>query len=91
MTPAPTTMPDRWRLDALADATWRHWDGETVVHHRLSNDTHRLAEPAGWILERLAAGECLTIDALAAKGAYAREALAAAVHALASLDLVRQC
>jgi hypothetical protein len=84
-------MTDRWRLDPLADAAWRHWDGETVVHHRLSNDTHRLAEPAGWILDRLAAGECRTIDALAAEGAFTAGALDAALTALASLDLVRRC
>lgn len=84
-------MPDRWKLDPVADATWRYWAGETVVHHRLSNDTHRLAEPAGWILERLAAGGCQTIDALAAEGAFAAQALTDAVHALASLNLVRQC
>jgi hypothetical protein len=42
-----------WRIADHASLAWRHWDGEYVFHHALSNDTHRLAEAAGVVLLHL--------------------------------------
>src|SRR5512135_685164 len=50
-------MTTRWRLAVGADPGIRRWHDEYVVHHALSNDTHRLSASAGLILlELLAAG-----------------------------------
>jgi hypothetical protein len=42
-----------WRIPDHAGLAWRHWDGEYVFHHALSNDTHRLSDAAGVILLHL--------------------------------------
>ncbi len=44
----------QWRIPEHANLVWRHWDGEYVFHHALSNDTHRLSEIAGQIVMFLA-------------------------------------
>jgi hypothetical protein len=84
-------MTDRWSLAPLADFSCRHWEGQTVVHHRLSNDTHRLAEPAGWILGRLRASDTLTVDELAAESLCDAADLMPALQALADLGLIQPC
>jgi hypothetical protein len=84
-------MTDRWFLAPLADLSCRHWAGETVVHHRQSNDTHRLAEPAGWILGRLDAADTLAVDELAADSPYDADDLTPALQALADLGLIQRC
>ena len=43
-----------WRILDHAGPIWRYWDGEYVVHHAVSNDTHRLSGAAGQVLEQLA-------------------------------------
>lgn len=45
--------PRVWRIADQAGLIWRHWDGEYVFHHALSNDTHRLSEDAGMVLLQL--------------------------------------
>lgn len=84
-------MCERWTLDTLAEPSFRQWDGETVVHHQLSNDTHRLAEPAGWILGRLDAADALAVDELAADSPYDAADLSPALHALGALGLIQRC
>lgn len=84
-------MSERWTLNAQADLSCRHWDGETVVHHRLSNDTHRLAEPAGWVLDRLAAAVALDANEIAADSPYAAADLTPALDALTRLGLIARC
>lgn len=48
------SAPRRFRIADHADLAWRYWDGEYVVHHALSNDTHRLSYAAGRVLMQLA-------------------------------------
>lgn len=84
-------MSDRWTLNPEADAAFRHWDGETVTHHRLSNDTHRLADPAGWCLARVSAGTPLSFDQIASSSPYDATDLSAALDALCQVDLLRRC
>lgn len=43
-------MERLWRIADKSDLAWRHWDGEYVFHHALSNDTHRLSDLAGEVL-----------------------------------------
>jgi len=81
----------RWALDPWADAAWRHWGGETVAHHRLGNDTHRLAEPAGWILDRLAGNAALTTDEIAFGSPYDAADLEPALHALGQIGFLVRC
>ncbi len=46
--------PHHWQVPAHAGLVWRHWDGEYVFHHALSNDTHRLADTPGQLLAHIA-------------------------------------
>lgn len=84
-------MSDRWVLGEPQDVAWRHWDGEAVAHHHLSNDTHRLAEPAGWILDSLEVRGALTLEELDSAGPYVACDLAPALETLASLGFVSRC
>lgn len=43
----------RWRLTPGHDLRLRFWGEACVVHHRASNETHRLTAGAGQLLERL--------------------------------------
>jgi hypothetical protein len=83
-------MSERWTLNAVAEPSFRHWDGETVAHHLLSNDTHRMAEPAGWILQQLGSGPLATAD-IAADSHYDSADLEPALRALADLGLIQPC
>ena len=84
-------MSDRWILNAQADLASRRWGEETVAHHFLSNDTHRLAEPAGWILDRLGAGGTLAAEDIAAGSGFDAAELAPALDALSRLGLIVRC
>lgn len=81
----------RWRLPEDCPIEWRRWDDEYVVHHPLSNDTHRLSETAGRLLEALQRSGCLDLDAIAGRCGVDREEAAALLDALAELDLVTRC
>lgn len=78
----------RWRIVDSACPAWRHWDGEYVVHHALSNDTHRLSEAAGHVLELLAQSGGLVESSLAERSGVPTESLAEVLSVLAQLDLV---
>ena len=85
-------MKQQWRMDSMAELAWRHWDGEYVVHHALSNDTHRLSEFAGDVLLQLAAcpapiGSAALAEALDAED----EEVAATLLALAEVGFVQAC
>jgi hypothetical protein len=84
-------MSNRWTLNASAVPAFRSWEGESVVHHYLGNDTHRLAEPAGWILDRLTSVSPTATDELAANSPYDVADLAPALQALGALGLILQC
>ena len=87
----PAQRMIRWSLPPKAELAWRGWKGELVVHHALSNDTHRFAEPAGSILRQLGQYGPQDQFALAtmcgADEADCDEVLAA----LASMNLVVRC
>ena len=81
----------RWRLSAGADLAWRHWGGEYVVHHALSNDTHRVTELAGRLLTAMLRSGALDLRSLAGEcGADSGQA-AETLAALVQLDLVARC
>ena len=45
--------PPRWRVAADASFRWRQWDGEYVLYHDNSGDTHRLHAVGARVLELL--------------------------------------
>ncbi len=61
------------------------------MHHLLSNDTHRLAEPAGWILGRFSASDALTVDQFAAGSPYDTADLTPVLQALGELGYIQRC
>lgn len=76
----------------MAELAWRHWDGEYVVHHALSNDTHRLSDFAGHVLLRLAACSApISCEALAEALDADDEDVAATLQALAEVGFVQAC
>ena len=80
-----------WCLSSSADVAWRHWGGEYVVHHALSNDTYRVTEFAGGLLVALLRSGALDPNSLARECGADREEVAEALDALAHLDLVAPC
>lgn len=89
---APLLRADT-RVAAARDAqvAWRTWGDETVVHHALSNDSYRLAEPAGALLQTLAGGEATTPARLAAAQGLDPEAVESTLRTLIDLNLVVRC
>lgn len=81
----------RWSLGAAASPAWKCWDGEYVVHHLLANDTHRLSEPAGQILECLTGADGRSSQDIARACSMAEEEALVALAALAEVGLVEQC
>lgn len=87
-------MPDAdTRVAAASDAqaAWRTWGDETVVHHALSNDTYRLAEPVGALLQTLADGKATTPASLAAATGVDPESIESTLRSLIDLNLVVRC
>lgn len=80
--------PRFWRIAEQADLTWRHWDGEYVFHHALSNDTHRLSEAAGVVLLHLIEQGELEQSALAECCGLDLEDVEVVLSALENIDLV---
>ncbi len=75
-------------MPAHADLVWRCWGDECVVHHRLSNDTHRLSIMAAEILIALAQQGELSEQELAKRHDLASEDVRTILQQLAQLDLV---
>lgn len=80
--------PRFWRIADQAGLAWRHWDGEYVFHHALSNDTHRLSQSAGVVLLRLLEGGEMEQAALAEACELDSEYLDAILSALVKIDFV---
>jgi hypothetical protein len=80
-----------WRLAAGADPALHTWQGEYVVHHALSNDTHRLSEPAGRILLELRAAGTQGAREPGRSFALSDDEAHATLTALAELGFVTQC
>jgi PqqD family protein of HPr-rel-A system len=81
----------RWSLDPHVELACRRWDAEVVVHHALSNDTHRLAEPAGAILQWLDQSGSQDEAAIALACDADPSDVADVLAALAELNLVSPC
>lgn len=69
-------MQPRWQLTDGHDLRLRFWGEACVVHHRASNQTHRLSAGAGQLL-----------DLLLQNGAQTADQLAAAFEDLAAVDV----
>ena len=81
----------RWRIVSSAAPQWRLWNGEYVVHHALSNDTHRLSATAGRILQDLAAAGSLSTDALSRSLSLDDGEVCGTLAVLAELGFAAQC
>jgi hypothetical protein len=75
-----------WRLVDYAEPIWRSWDGEYVIHHALSNDTHRLSDAAGQVLAQMVQAGELTASSLAERCGLSESELATILSVLAQLD-----
>jgi PqqD family protein of HPr-rel-A system len=51
-----TSATVKWWVPRDQDLRWRRWDGQHIVYHRQSGDTHLLNELAARILRRLEEG-----------------------------------
>jgi hypothetical protein len=80
-----------WALSYGARLECRYWGDECLVHHALSNDTHRIAAWVGPLLIELSELEPSTSIVLAQKLDLDPGEVAAALEALAALDLVVRC
>jgi PqqD family protein of HPr-rel-A system len=81
----------RWCVATHADFAVRQWGDEYVVHHALSNDTHRLNRLAGLLLTTLRQAGAVDEDSLASACGADRETVADTLAALADLELVVWC
>ena len=84
----PDDLPESWCLTPGAEFAVRCWGDECLVHHRLSNDTHRLSRWAAELLQTLGAGPA-SIGELAHRHDRDPAELEAALQTLAGLDLVQ--
>jgi hypothetical protein len=80
-----------WSIPPGADLRWYRWDDEYVIHHGLSNDTHRLSADAGRVIEALQLHGPQEAFALAERCELDTEALKPVLAALTDLDLVARC
>lgn len=83
-------MTTSWRIAPGVDPALRAWGDEYVVHHALSNDTHRLSARAGQLLLKLA---CSADAGVCDDGALTLvdEETLAVLEALSELGFVTQC
>jgi hypothetical protein len=88
---AADTSGQRWHVPQAFDLAWRCWGGEFVVHHGLSNDTHRISELAGRILTLLQREGPLGLDEVACRCHVDPDQIGSALDALARLDLIAKC
>lgn len=81
----------RWCLTDASTLTWRSWDGEIVIHHALSNDTHRLSEPAGRVLSTLAEQGAQNVGGLASTSGLDQAQVEDVLTVLDRLSLTHRC
>jgi hypothetical protein len=81
----------RWNMTYGADLSCRFWGDECLVHHALSNDSHRLAAWAGRLLMALTDMEAASTEVLADYLGQDADEVETALAALAKLDLVSRC
>jgi hypothetical protein len=85
---APTA---RWALTYGADLSIRVWGDDCLVHHALSNDTHRLAAWLAPALRRMAEQPPALVEELAALMDADPETAADALLQLEQLLLIQRC
>lgn len=88
-TDAPTAS--RWVLTHGADLSLRVWGDDCLVHHALSNDTHRLAAWLVPALQRLGQQPPASLDELAGLMEADVDSAADALQQLERLLLVERC
>lgn len=88
---APAAATGLWTVSAGADLAVRQWGDECLVHHALSNDTHRLSAWAAEVLFELADAGPASPAVLAEHLAMAETDIDLALTTLARLDLVCPC
>ncbi|HEY8875970.1 MAG TPA: hypothetical protein VIN03_00315 [Roseateles sp.] len=91
MTTTDSVPTPRWALTYGADLSIRVWGDDCLVHHALSNDTHRLAAWLVPALRRLAEQPPAPIEELAALMDAAPETATDALLQLEQLLLVQRC
>lgn len=91
MTTTDPVQTPRWALTYGADLSIRVWGDDCLVHHALSNDTHRLAAWLAPALKRLGEEPPALLDELAALMDADEATAADALQQLEQLLLVRQC
>ena len=77
-----------WALVAGADPTIHCWEDECLVHHALSNDTHRVAAWAAELLMALDDSAPISSAALADRFGLEDGVVREALESLARLELV---
>jgi PqqD family protein of HPr-rel-A system len=82
------STPVLWALVEGADPAIHCWDDECLVHHALSNDTHRITAWAAELLEALDAAAPISSGALANRFGLDGHVVQAALESLARLELV---
>lgn len=80
-----------WRLTPGANLRWHCWGDECMVHHALSNDSHRLSGWATELLIELSGREQAGREELASACGLDPADVDEAMSALVALDLVSAC
>jgi hypothetical protein len=80
-----------FRLSPLASLSIRRWGDECVVHHVLSNDTHRVSDAAGRILEALGTAPRLAVQDFVECCALEVSTVEQALVTLSDLDFLIPC
>lgn len=91
MTTTASATVYRWTLTPGAELAIRVWGDDCLVHHALSNDTHRLAAWLVPALQRLAAAPPPSLDELAMLMGADADSAADALGQLERLLLVQPC
>lgn len=84
-------MTPRWMIAPGAAPLVKVWGGECVVHHALSNETHRLVAAAARILTELADSPADSASASGQTGALEHAEALEVLQVLYRLDLIARC
>jgi hypothetical protein len=84
-------MNGAWRIAPGAEPLLRAWGDEVVVHHALSNDTHRLTALAGQVLLSFIAAEGGDAAVRVELPDIPEDELHVTLSVLEDLGLVTQC
>lgn len=91
MTTLDSSPGSRWTLTHGAELSIRVWGDDCLVHHALSNDTHRLAAWLVPALQRLGQRPPASIEELAELMETEADSATDALEQLQRLQLVERC